>query len=247
MQGLITLDFGNSHPHAGLFQKEKDLWKLQSIVPFENLSSQLTKLGMNPTNSSLVLCEVKERDEELFPYLQQGFLLTRVKDYWRGQKFAGMPVQYAPTLGEDRLINAFTCYKKEKASKLIIDAGTFTTMDVVTIDGFLGGYILPGTESYKSSFRLGHQLKTLKLDPNLDFNLPQDSLSAINSSYSAFAALAKSLVSSQNIEKIIVTGGSGTLWESFFKQELPSVVVELEPHLIHFGLLKWMTTQIELS
>ncbi|MFP5387285.1 MAG: type III pantothenate kinase, partial [Bacteriovoracia bacterium] len=114
MQGLITLDFGNTNPHAGLFQKAQEKWELVKVVPLNELQIYLGQLGMSAHNSSVVVCEVKAREDEIQKLQEQGFLVTRVKDYWRGTKFAGMPVHYAKTLGEDRLIEAFYCYKKEK-------------------------------------------------------------------------------------------------------------------------------------
>lgn len=245
MQGLITLDFGNTNPHAGLFQKVQGNWKLIKVVPWNEIQIYITQLEMNAHNTSVVLCEVKSREEELMTLQEQGFLITRVKDYWRGTKFAGMPVHYAKTLGEDRLIEAYYCYKKEKISTLLIDAGTFVTMDVVTENGFMGGYIIPGTEAYFSTYGKGEQLKDIPLTLNFKHELPQETAAAIIESYSAFAALAKSLISEHKIQKITLTGGLTSLWEGFFNREKTGLVVEGHPHLIHWALQYWMTTQIE--
>ncbi|WPU64623.1 type III pantothenate kinase [Peredibacter starrii] len=245
MQGLITLDFGNSNPHAGLFQKVDGKWDLIKVVPFNELQIYTNQLGMSANNSSVVLCEVKSREEELAPLAEQGYLITRVKEYWRGTRFAGMPVNYAKTLGEDRLIEAFYCYKKEKIPTLLIDAGTFVTMDVITENGFMGGYIIPGTEAYFSTYGKGEQLKDVPLTLNFKHQLPQETADAITESYSAFAALAKSLISEHKIQKIVLTGGLTTLWEGFFTTEKTGLVVEGHPHLIHWALQYWMTTQIE--
>ncbi len=246
MQGLVTLDFGNSHPHAGLFQKNNNEWQLIKVVPWKELQLYLTQLKMSPNNSSVVLSQVSAREEEMFPLLQQGFLLTRVRDYWRGEKFAGMPVHYAKTLGEDRLIEAFYCFKKFKIPTLIIDAGTFVTLDVVTTDGFKGGYIIPGTESYFETFKKGEQLRDVGLEAEFEQLLPQNTSQAMTESYTAFAALAKNLISEHKVQKIVLTGGKAAIWESFFKDQKGSVVVETQPHLIHWALHYWMTTQIEL-
>ncbi len=245
MQGLVTLDFGNSNPHAGLFFKEATEWKLIKVVPLSELPIYLTQLGLSAHNSSVVLCEVKSREDEVQKLQEQGFLVTRVRDYWRGTKFAGMPVNYAKTLGEDRLIEAFYCYKKDKSPTLLIDAGTFVTMDVITENGFLGGYIIPGTEAYFSTYNKGEQLKSVPLKLHFSHFLPTETAEAITESYSAFAALAKSLITEHHIKKIILTGGLTSLWEGFFQDEKQRLVVEGHPHLIHWALQYWMTTQIE--
>jgi pantothenate kinase type III len=245
MQGLVTLDFGNTNPHAGIFQKDAGVWNLLKVVPINELNLHLSRFEMSAHNTSVVLCEVKSREEEITKLQEQGFLVTRLKDYWRGKKFAGMPVNYANTLGEDRLIEAYYCFKKEKIPTLVIDAGTFVTMDVVLSDGFMGGYIIPGTEAYFSCYNRGEQLKSIPLNLHFTHTLPTETAEAIRESYSAFAALANSLVSQHKIQKIVLTGGLTSLWEAFFQNENQGLVVEGHPHLIHWALQYWMTTQIE--
>ena len=245
MQGLITLDFGNTNPHAGLFQKSQGKWDLIKVVSLNELPIYLDQLQMNANNSSVVLCEVRSREDEIQKLQEQGFLVTRVKDYWRGTKFAGMPVNYAKTLGEDRLIEAYYCYKKDKVPTLLIDAGTFVTMDVVTENGFMGGYIIPGTHHYFETYGKGEQLKDVPLSLSFSHGLPNDTAQAITESYTAFAALAKKLLDTHKIQKIILTGGLTSLWEGFFQDEKNRLVVEGHPHLIHWALQNWMTTQIE--
>ncbi len=245
MQGLVTLDFGNSHPHAGLFQKNQGSWGLIKVAPLVELPLYLQQLGMSAHNTSVVVCEVRPREEELTKLMEQGFLVTRVKDYWRGKRFAGMPVDYAATLGEDRLIEAFFAFKKEKISQLIIDAGTFVTMDVVTENGFEGGYIIPGLNAFCETFGKGEQLKAVSLEALPSFALPKDTAGAMIGSYTAFAALAKKLVLERGLRKIVITGGQGEIWRGFFEDLGDAPVVEITPHLIHWALHFWMTTQIE--
>jgi len=245
MQGLVTLDFGNSHPHAGLFQKNQADWQLIKVCPWNELSIYLGQLSLTPDNSSMVLAEVKSRDEELTPHQHAGFLVTRVKEYWRGTKFAGMPVNYAKTLGEDRLIQAFYCFKKLKQNILLIDAGTYLTMDVITSQGFEGGYIIPGVDKYFSSFSSGEQLKSVELDKSVAHTLPHTTSEAMRDSYFAFAALAQKLIGDHKIERVLLTGGQCAIWKHIFDKLEVSVVVQEDPTLIHWALHYWMTTQIE--
>lgn len=245
MQGIVTIDFGNSHPHAGLFSRKGHEWELLKVVPFAELALYLDQLGFTPDNTSLVLCEVKARENELLPLIEKGFLLTRVKDYWRGKMFAGMPVHYAQTLGEDRLIEAFATFKKTKTPTLIIDAGTYTTVDVVTEKGFEGGYIIPSFESYLKTFERGQNLKEVVVEKQLSEELPQTTPKAMAGGYQAFGALANNLLEQHGIRKVLLTGGQAELWEGFFDDGRPSLVVEKNSHLIHSSLLYWFTTQIE--
>lgn len=245
MQGLITLDFGNTNPHAGIFFKADGDWSLEAVVPLAALSGELENRGFAAHNASVVVCEVRARENEITRLQKEGFLVTRVRDYWRGTRFAGMPVNYAKTLGEDRLILAYHCYKKEKAPTLIIDAGTFVTLDVVTDAGFLGGYICPGITAYFELYQRGEKLKDTPPGSGFFSGLPRETEHAISGSYGAFAALAKRLIYQHNIRKVVITGGSSRLWETFFEEEKQTLVVESSPHLIHWALNHWMTTQIE--
>lgn len=246
MQGIVTLDFGNSHPHAGLFSRRGENWDLLKVVPLNEFQLSLSQLGFTPDNTSLVLAEVKPREEELMPLLQQGYLLTRLKDYWRGEKFAGMPVDYARTLGEDRLIEAFFAFKNFKATPtLIIDAGTFVTIDIVTEMGFRGGFIVPGMNTYFETFQKGEQLKSFGLAQEQVCELPHDSVTAMTAGYQAFGALANNLLDQYKIRKVLLTGSSSSYWEALFDEHRPSLVVETHPHLIHSSLHYWFTTQIE--
>ncbi len=245
MQGLVTIDFGNTNPHAGLFHKNQNSWQLIKVCPWNELSLYLTQLEMNASNTSMVLSQVKAREDELATLQQQGFHITRVSEYWRGQRFAGMPVNYAKTIGEDRLIQAFYAYKNLKQNILLLDAGTFLTMDVITKDGFMGGYIVPGIDNYNSLFNKGEQLQEVLIDKDLSISLPQTTKDAMRDSYFAFAALAQKLTSDHKIDKILLTGGNCALWKQIFDQLKVSVIVEEDPTLIHLALQYWMTTQIE--
>jgi type III pantothenate kinase len=245
MQGLITIDFGNTNPHAGLFQKLQNEWKLIKVCPWAELQLYLKQLEMTPNNSSMVLAEVKAREDELAILQNQGFLITRVKDYWRGTKFAGMPVNYAKSLGEDRLIQAFYSFKNSKENTLLIDAGTFVTMDVITKSGFEGGYIIPGINNYIEVYKKGEQLKELVIDQAVSPGLPHGTAEAMRDSYFAFAALAQRLISKHNIQKVLITGGQSELWKHISMELELSVVVQEEVSLIHLALQYWMTTQIE--
>jgi type III pantothenate kinase len=245
MQGLVTLDFGNSHPHAGLFSNAENEWKLNSVVPFSGLQEALKKFHLTPDNTNFVLSEVKNRDEELTPFMNQGYLLTRVKEYWRGRMFAGMPVNYAQSLGEDRLIEAYYLFKKFKTKTLIVDAGSFTTLDILTEEGFKGGYIIPGLKNYFGSFEAGELLKGVEREISLNLDLPHDTKTAMSASYQAFGALLHNLIDQYKIQKIFLTGGDVKYWEEILDDSRPSLEVTVEPHLIHHSLFHWFTTQIE--
>lgn len=246
MQGLVTLDFGNSNPHAGIFQKHQGNWELLKVIPLSSLDEELKAQQMEPGNTTMVLCEVKSRNEEIAKLQEKGFLITRIKDYWKGNKFAGMPVNYTQTLGEDRLIEAYYVFKKLKKNALVINSGTFVTMDVITKDGFQGGYIIPGIQSYMELYKKGDQLKDVLLEGKIKSNLPKATADAMRDSYSAFGTLAQNLLKDFSLETIVLTGGSYSLWDEILNSQSLGIVEEKIPHLIHLALHYWMTTQIEI-
>jgi hypothetical protein len=94
MQGIITLDLGNSNPHAGCFIKQENQWVLARVVPFLKLQDSLDELNLNSNNTQFVISEVKSYDSELAQYIKQGYLITRIKDYWRGFKLRNTEPKY---------------------------------------------------------------------------------------------------------------------------------------------------------
>jgi type III pantothenate kinase len=245
MQGLVTLDFGNTHATAGIFSVDKGNSTLIKKVPLSELKLFLSQLGLSAHNTQIVLSDVKPREEELQFFIQEGYLLTRVKDYWRGKKFHGMNVNYADTLGEDRLVTAFYAFKKFKGNTLVIDAGTFVTIDVVNTQGFEGGFIVPGAETYFEAYQKGENLRNFELKLVPSHALPHDTPAAMSGSYSAFAALVRELIREHQIQKVLITGGASSLWEKLLSDLKAPAVVETHPDLIHSALHYWMTTQIE--
>lgn len=240
MQGLVTLDFGNTRATAGIFSLEKTP-KLLKKLPLSALKENLSQMGFSAHNAQIALSDVRPREEELRSFVEEGYFITRVKDYWKGKRFHGMAVNYTETLGEDRLISAFYVFKKLKTNALIIDAGTFVTIDVITQEGFQGGFIAPGTEAYFSSFQRGENLKSVSLTPSTMKGIPHDTMEAMARSYSAFAALVREITREHQIQKVLITGGGASFWQEL----LSDLDVEMHPDLIHFALHYWMTTQIE--
>jgi pantothenate kinase type III len=244
MQGIITLDLGNSNPHAGCFIKQENQWVLARVVPFLKLQDSLDELNLNSNNTQFVISEVKSYESELAQYIKQGYLITRIKDYWRGERFAGMPVQYSQSLGEDRLIQSYYAYKTSKLPTLIIDAGTFITIDLIGSEGFKGGYIIPGLNLYFSLFQSGQNLKHIKPGDSLQATIPNDTKSAITEGYLAFRLLIEQLKNKYSPSRIILTGGNALNWENFLSPT--ELSFETDPHYIHKAIHFWMTTQIEL-
>lgn len=246
---LVTLDFGNSHPHAGLFEYKQSQFTFLKSIPLTQLKDKLAELNWTAHDTQIVLSQVKEYDGILNSLIDEHhFVVTRVRDYWKGGRFAGMPVNYVHSLGEDRLIQAFYLYKNKKFNLPIalIDAGTYTTIDFMTQDGLIGGFIAPGISTFPIAYNRGENLKTRELDLSSFKNeLPHQTEDAMSGSYGAFPALASFWSQKLKIQKFILTGGSASYWET----ALPDFEVQdlqTEPDLIHYSLHYWYTTQIQV-
>jgi type III pantothenate kinase len=214
---LFTLDRGNTNVTLGVHQNDE----LLSVEPYKN--SQLDSnipiivsiVGVNNLNLSQPITLKKFRTET---------------------HFLDMPINYSMTLGEDRIATAYYVYKKEKYKTMIIDAGTFLTVDFVNQSGFMGGYIFPGVkrilETYKESAQLPNLLNN-SLE-GLPKHLPQNTESAILSATKMMieSSLEK-IIQEQKPEKIIMTGGDRQLVSQMINSSTP---VDLIPHLVHLGL-----------
>ncbi|WP_291950955.1 type III pantothenate kinase [Campylobacter sp.] len=113
-------------------------------------------------------------------------------------------------LGIDRIA---ACYTIEDG--VIVDAGSAITVDIVSNFIHLGGFILPGIESYKSSFanissKLKHELNT-----QINFDaFPQKTIDAL--SYGTFKSIYLLIKDCAYNKKLYFTGGDGQFLANFF-------------------------------
>ncbi len=242
---LLTFDFGNTRAHAALFRQGE----LKEAGELKDVEGWLAKHQLTFGDVSGVISQVKSYDEEMEPLLKQGLLCERIKDYWRGDKFAGMPVNYAKTLGEDRLIQAYGVFKKFQTPTLVIDAGSFLTVDVVTNEGFQGGYILPGLKLLRTTLTSGAQLQEPSfkgIEPKLLTGemLPHTTPEALEAGMLAYAALIQRLLVRWGITQVLISGGDASLVQAALKPLARELPLQLEPHLVHWSLFEWYRRNI---
>ncbi|MCX7194429.1 MAG: type III pantothenate kinase [Proteobacteria bacterium] len=66
------------------------------------------------------------------------------------------PYEHPALLGSDRWAALIAAWHQERASCLVVNCGTATTVDALSAEGeFLGGLILPGVDMMRSSLALG--------------------------------------------------------------------------------------------
>lgn len=223
---IITIDNGNTNPHVGIFENNQ-LLKVIPLIEFSKNSSDF-----------ILISSVGEKIS-LSPNIN-------LIHYYNKNNFFNMPVNYSMTLGIDRLLTSYFVFKNnfklDKSDKiLIIDAGTFITIDLVSIQGFEGGYIFPGIKKFLNIYQSGAQL------PNLDLNhflneknnipsTPNNTNDAIiGATHFFIESILENILRIIKPNKIIITGGTGELILNKLVS-LTKIQTEIHPHLIHYSI-----------
>lgn len=159
------------------------------------------------------------------------------------KKFLEMPVSYSMTLGEDRLVCAYHVYKTNHGENsplkrtLVVDAGTFLTIDCVSKCGFEGGFIFPGLQVYLDGYKSGAALPGLSeaVIDEKEVKLPGNTNEAIAESAKIYLqGLFKELIGRFSPSKIILTGGNSKKVATFLSN--CGVPVEHHENLVHQSL-----------
>ena len=220
---ILTIDQGNSHPHAGIFHNGK----LEEVLPVELV---------DPDKESISVFSSVAKESQIKNLLHNP---VELKSFWANGFFFDMPVHYEETLGEDRLYQAAYLYFQNQTPTLLIDAGTFITVDVVDSNGFQGGFILPGIKTLFDNYQKGQRLPHLSSDSlNLGQALPQKTNDAITQGVGLMLKESiEAIIKKEAIEKIMITGGEGFLVKKLLDENsFLSLETQFEPHLIHHSL-----------
>ena len=163
--------------------------------------------------------------------------------------FGNMPSQYKNQAGIDRLLFAYHNYQKIidgpfKKKFLLIDSGTFITMDILTNKGFQGGVILPGTKLLNESFNTGANLNAPQVINSSSEQFPYTStLTTLNNASSFYIeSITRNVLNlCSDIDKIIITGGGSRK----FKDSLHNLNLEIEVQddAVHFGLFHYFLNE----
>lgn len=217
---VITVDLGNTNPHVGIYQNDK----LEKIVPLEKIS----ELNIDP-KTPLMTASVRKEQEKLLT----GFSVIELPRI-SGMKFLDMPVNYSSSLGEDRLVQCYFLYKSMEVEELcLIDIGTFITVDFVSkSEGYQGGFIFPGINTFVASYKNGARLPLLdrsQIDWQREVTLPHNTYEAISEATKLYIQGVCGLFKENNI---VLTGGDTAIVQDYFEQEQLMV----QEQLIHDSL-----------
>lgn len=215
---LVTIDNGNTHPSVGIF----DSGVLNSVIPLEKFV---------PEAGDYILIASVGRPLSIKPSFD-------LKTKRSMTHFFDMKVNYSKTLGDDRLIAGYGVYKKMKTKKrvLLIDAGTFLTCDLITNEGFQGGYIFPGISRFLKIYADSAQLPLLHKDQLHHENdeIPHNTEDAILKATEIYLKSSiEAVITKTSPDKIIFTGGNASSIKNIISLKVPS---EMDRHLIHSAL-----------
>jgi type III pantothenate kinase len=129
-------------------------------------------------------------------------------------------------MGIDRVA---ACYTVENG--IVIDAGSAITVDVMSAGLHMGGYILPGINSYRECYAGISKKLDKQINPNVILDaLPQKTEDAI--SYGTIKPMLMILEHTCKDKTVYFTGGDGKYFSKFFKKAI------YDRSLIFRGMLK---------
>lgn len=221
---LLVIDVGNSNTVLGIYRHgvlEHD-WrvatdKYRTVDEYAMLIHDLFRLAgiaFEDLNDVIISCVVPPMLNILEGLCKQYCNLT---PYVVGPGIkTGMPIQYdnPKEVGADRIVNAVAAYEKCQCGLIVVDFGTATTFDVISVDGeYQGGAIAPGVGiSAEALFDRASKL------PRVEFSRPAQIVAknTVNSMqagiFFGYVGLVEGIVSRMKQElltepKVIATGG----------------------------------------
>jgi len=218
-KSLLTIDGGNTHQTVALHENS-ELKEVRRLIDSGD--------WMHFAGPALL--------SQVGPVLPMPFQhVTELKELRKGEKLFEMPIHYSQSLGDDRLALGYFAFQKLKEWKMesvvTIDAGTFTTVDLITLDGFQGGYIFPGPTTLEKSYHHGRQLPHHVIPKKGGELPPRSSEEAIG--FALDLMMTKpiaSLLKKWKPQKIILCGGSKNLYLETLEKYAKVEIVENAIH-----------------
>jgi pantothenate kinase type III len=152
--------------------------------------------------------------------------------------FLEMELNYSTTLGIDRLVCAYALFPATE-KLIVIDTGSFTTVDSIDDRSFYGGPILPGLELISSTYEKGAQLHAPQRLCTPNEIHTQSTAEAINQGYfySTIIPLVE-IIKRQEVGQVVLTGGASNEVQKLLKEQLNDISIHYKPNLLFEGLKK---------
>jgi type III pantothenate kinase len=156
---LLAFDIGNTETTLGLFAGDRleAHWRLHSTphrTPDEWASAftaHLTQAGHSTqeVRASIVASVAPQITQSLCDGIEAATTRQPIRVDARSKLPIVLDVDEPLTVGADRIVNTLAAAQLFKQDTIVVDFGTATTFDCITVDGdqggrFIGGVIMPG-------------------------------------------------------------------------------------------------------
>jgi type III pantothenate kinase len=226
---LFCIDIGNTNIVLGVTQKDQILhhWRIRTEkeITADELGIlvgnffQWEGLGFKDIQNTIVSCVVPPLLNTVEEFARRYFHVEPVI-VGPGLK-TGMPIKYdnPREVGADRIVNAVAAYEKYKTALIVVDFGTATTFDYISLNGdYMGGAIAPGVIiSCEALFQEASKLPRVEIFSRPASVIAKDTISSMNAGIIyGYAGLVDGIVNRMIQEsgedpKIIATGGLAPL------------------------------------
>lgn len=145
---LLALDVGNTNITLGVFHAGKlgRQWRLETAEALRpgRLAGTLSKAGRG-IRAVVYGSVVPDLDRALEKAVRRVFELRAVRVGPSSALGIRLRVEEPRQVGADRVLNALAAFRRTGSACVVVDFGTATTFDCVSVRGeYLGGAILPG-------------------------------------------------------------------------------------------------------
>jgi len=159
---LLALDIGNTETTVGLFAGDRLVahWRLHTTpqrTPDEwaaAFTAQLTQAGHSTEEirAAIVASVAPQVTHSVCDGIQAATTREPVRVDGRSKLPVVLDVDEPLTVGADRIVNTLAAVELFKQDTIVVDFGTATTFDCITVDGkrggrFIGGVIMPGVRT----------------------------------------------------------------------------------------------------
>ncbi len=242
---LLTIDVGNTTTAFGVFEGNT-LTHTFRISTINRTDDEVTILlydlfrinGLNFNIEGAIISSV-------VPYLTQKIISAvekifkvKTKEVGAGLK-TGVKILYdnPKEVGADRIVNALAAYEKCQNSAIVVDFGTATTFDCVSLKcEYLGGVIAPGVNiSMECLAQHTAKLPKISLERPIRIIGKNTQESMRSGIYFGYIEMVEGIIKRLKLEMqnptVVFTGGDA----SFFLKEIKQVDY-FEPNLTFYGL-----------
>ncbi len=241
---LLLLDAGNTRLKWAIADKARTIAESGAIEYFD-FDDVLQRLAVNQCFTAVLVSSVAGDDRNrLLTEICKKHLNHEPEFVCVNESDCGIQNNYQALdrLGVDRWVAAMGAANRVGVNRIIVDAGTAVTIDIVDADNtFLGGVILPGSKLMHDSL-VGETAGIDSMRQPVSSVVGTTTVECVNSGvlYGLAGAIDRviaeifALKSDDRPWQVLLCGGDANWVQSQLKTELPKTHT---PHLLFLGLL----------